>query len=396
MTNKSFSAWPYYDEEETNAVQKVLNSGDVNYWTGRNGRQFEQEFAAWSGSTYAVALMNGSVALDVALRALGVGPGDEVIVTPRSFIASVSCVVNLGATPIFVDVDLYSGNISKKTILPAITKKTKAIICVHLAGWPCDLDPIINLANHHGIFVIEDCSQAHGARYKGRSIGSIGHTGVWSFCQDKIMTTGGEGGMVTCNDKKIWSKIWSFKDHGKSYDAVYQKKHPPGFRWLHESFGTNYRMTEIQAVIGLSQLKKMPKWTLMRTSNAHLIQESLEQFSGNNGIVRVCQLKGEGNVHAYYKFYTYVRDENLAKGWHRDRIINEINNRGIPCFSGSCPEIYLENAFNNTNLRPKERLPIAKKLGETSLVFLVHPTISKEDIESACSVIKNVFCKATR
>ncbi|NLC10461.1 MAG: DegT/DnrJ/EryC1/StrS aminotransferase family protein, partial [Gammaproteobacteria bacterium] len=236
MLNTPFSPWPSFSEEEANAVRDVVLSNKVNYWTGQEGREFEQEFAAWSGTQHAIALMNGTVALDVALQALGVGKGDEVIVTSRTFLASVSSIVNAGAVPVFAEVDVDSQNITAATIAAVLTPRTRAIICVHLAGWPCDMDPIMQLAEQHNLFVIEDCAQAHGATYKGKPVGSIGHVGAWSFCQDKIMTTGGEGGMVTTNDTDLWKTMWALKDHGKSWDAVYEREHAPGFRWLHESF----------------------------------------------------------------------------------------------------------------------------------------------------------------
>ena len=237
MLNTSFSPWPHFTADEADAVQQVLLSNKVNYWTGTETRDFEQEFAVWCGTHHAVAVSNGTLALELALKALGIGPGDEVVVTPRTFIASISCVVTTGATPVFADVEVESGNLSARTIARVLTPHTKAVICVHLAGWPCDMAPIMTLANQHGLKVIEDCAQANGARYRGRSVGSVGHVGAWSFCQDKIMTTGGEGGMVTTNDESLWRAMWSFKDHGKSYEAVYERQHPPGFRWLHESFG---------------------------------------------------------------------------------------------------------------------------------------------------------------
>ena len=250
LNHPTFAPWPSFSGEEADAVKNVLLSNKVNYWTGDESRKFEHEFAKWCGVSHAVALANGTLALDAALKALGIGPGDEVVVTPRTFIASISCVVNAGAKPVFADVDADSGNITAESIAKVLTSKTKAIICVHLAGWPCDMDPIMAVAERHHLKVIEDCAQAHGAVYKGRSVGSIGHIGAWSFCQDKIMTTGGEGGMVTTNDEILWRKMWAYKDHGKSYEAVYEREHPPGFRWVHESFGTNWRMLEVQAAIG--------------------------------------------------------------------------------------------------------------------------------------------------
>lgn len=409
MLNTSFSPWPCYSEEEAEAVKRVLLSNKVNYWTGNECREFEKEFAAWCGSRFAVAVANGTVALDLALKALNIGPGDEVVVTPRTFIASVSCVVNAGATPVFADVERESGNISARTIAAVLTSKTKAIICVHLAGWPCDMDPIMELADKHDIKVIEDCAQAHGARYRGRSVGSIGHVAAWSFCQDKIMTTGGEGGMVTTNDEMLWRAMWSYKDHGKSYEAVYERVHPPGFRWLHENFGTNWRMLEMQAVIGRIQLSRMADWSSRRQANAFQIATALQAFSHPDGPIRLPRFSCEAGsnqsstdeeckdrIHANYKFYAYVRRENLAEGWSRDRIIETINARGVPCYQGSCSEVYLEKAFDNTGWRPAEPLPIAKELGETSLMWLVHPTLSSDEMNMTVQVIAEVLRAASR
>ena len=404
MLNTSFSPWPYFTADEADAVQQVLLSNKVNYWTGTETRDFEKEFAAWCGTHHAVAVSNGTLALELALKALGIGPGDEVVVTPRTFIASISCVVTTGATPVFADVEVESGNLSARTIARVLTSHTKAVICVHLAGWPCDMAPIMTLANQHGLKVIEDCAQASGARYRGRSVGSVGHVGAWSFCQDKIMTTGGEGGMVTTNDESLWRAMWSFKDHGKSYEAVYERQHPPGFRWLHESFGTNWRMLEVQSVIGRIQLKRMTDWTTLRARNARAISNICKKFptlrvpelacGGCTGKCREVTAE-QGCVHANYKFYTYVCPENLANGWSRDRIIDEINALGVPCYQGSCSEVYLEKAFANTGWRPKDRLPVAKELGETSLMFLVHPTLTNTEIQKTCDAIERVMSLAS-
>ena len=390
MRSASPSVWPCFTSEEAEAVQRVLLSNKINYWTGTECRKFETEFAAWAGTAHAVALSNGTLALDVALKALRIGSGDEVIVTPRTFIASVSCVVSAGATPVFADVDADSGNISAETIARVVTPRTKAVIAVHLAGWPCDMDPIMALADMHGFAVIEDCAQAHGARYKGRAVGSIGHIGAWSFCQDKIMTTGGEGGMVTTNDEALWRTMWEYKDHGKSHEAVYERQHPPGFRWLHESFGTNWRMLEMQAVIGRIQLGRMPEWTARRTANAHAILAACKSHSA----VRVPALP-EGAVHAYYKCYAYIKPTSLAPGWTRDRIVEAIQAHGVPCFQGSCSEVYLEKAFDDTGWRPADRLTAARELGETSLMFLVHPTLTAEEITKTVDAIHRVLSQAS-
>ncbi len=386
MLNTAFSPWPSFTQEEANAARDVLLSNRVNYWTGTQCREFEKEFAAWAGTEYAVALANGTVALDVALEALGIGPGHEVIVTPRTFLASVSSIVNAGASPVFADVERDSQNITDETIRAVMTPRTRAVICVHLAGWPCDMDPIMALAAQHGLKVIEDCAQAHGARYKDRPVGSIGDVGAWSFCQDKIMTTGGEGGMVTTNDRSLWSRMWSFKDHGKSWEAVYERDHPPGFRWLHESFGTNWRMMEIQATIGRIQLSRMAVWHECRLDNARAIWNVARELPG----LRVPEMP-EGVEHAAYKCYVFVEPDALHADWGRDRILAEINSRGVPCFSGSCSEVYLEKAFDQTGWRPNERLPVARELGETSLMFLVHPTLNQREIDKTCAVLSEVM-----
>jgi len=380
VTN-NFSEWPSYTDEEGKAVQRTLLSNKVNYWTGQQCREFETEFALWSGSKYAVSMANGTVALDSALRVLGVSNGDEVIVTSRTFIASVTSIVNAGATPVFADVDISSQNITLDTIRSVISSKTKAIICVHLAGWPCEMDEIIVLSKEHNLYIIEDCSQAHGARYKGRPVGSIGDIGCWSFCQDKIITTGGEGGMVTTNNESLWREMWSYKDHGKSYEAVYGRENSEGFKWLHESFGTNFRMTEMQAAIGKIQLKRMLDWHRIRLKNANKIWDAARQCS----LLRVPDMPKYID-HAAYKCYVFVRGSIEV----RDKIMREINASGVPCSSGSCSEVYLEKAFDNSGIRPKKRLPIAKELGETSLMFLVHPTLTDDEIQKTCDVLTEV------
>ncbi|MBE4605622.1 DegT/DnrJ/EryC1/StrS family aminotransferase [Vibrio navarrensis] len=391
MLNTPFSPWPSFTQEEADAVSRVLLSNKVNYWTGNECREFEKEFAAWAGCEYAIALGNGTLALDVALKVLGVGEGDEVITTSRTFLASASAIVTAGANPVFADVDLNSQNITAETIAAVVSEKTKAVIVVHLAGMPAEMDAIMALAAERGFYVIEDCAQAHGAKYKGRSVGTIGHIGAWSFCQDKIMTTGGEGGMVTTNDQALWSTMWSYKDHGKSYDAVYNRQHPPGFRWLHESFGTNWRMTEIQGVLGRIQLQRMAEWTAKRQHNGKLIDQAVADLP----VVRRVEV-AEYIEHAEYKHYLFVNPEQLKQGWSRDRIVEEINAAGVPAYQGSCSEIYLEKAFDNTPWRPTERLPNAVKLGETSLMFLVHPTLTEQEMEKATQVIRHTLLAATK
>jgi dTDP-4-amino-4,6-dideoxygalactose transaminase len=390
VLNTPFPPWPAFTAEEADAARDVILSNRVNYWTGQECREFEREFAAWAGTRHAIALANGTVALDLALRGLGIGAGDEVVVTPRTFLASASCIANAGAVPVFADVDPDSQNVTVDTIRAVLTPRTKAVICVHLAGWPCDMDPIMDLARERNLFVIEDCAQAHGARYKGRPVGSIGHVGAWSFCQDKIMTTGGEGGMVTTNDPDLWKRMWAYKDHGKSWDAVYERQHPPGYRWLHESFGTNWRMIEVQAAIGRIQLRRMADWQATRLRHARRIWECARALPG----LRVPAVP-DSIDHAAYKCYVFLNLDALAPGWTRERIMQAIADRGVPVYSGSCSEIYLEKAFDGTGFRPEERLPVARALGETSLMFLVHPTLRDEHLDRTCEALSAVMAQAT-
>ncbi|MRR54719.1 MAG: DegT/DnrJ/EryC1/StrS aminotransferase family protein [Deltaproteobacteria bacterium] len=391
VRTEEFPPWPYFAPDEIAAVTAVLASGRVNYWTGEEGRKFEEEFAEYTGCRHAIALANGTVALELALYALGIGPGDEVIVTCRTFIASASCIVMRGATPVMADVDPVSQNITAETVSAVLTSRTRAIIAVHLAGWPCDMDPILDLARKHGLKVIEDCAQAHGATYKGLQVGSLGDMAAFSFCQDKIITTGGEGGMLTTNDRVLWEKAWSFKDHGKSWDAVYNHQHPRGFRWLHASFGTNLRLTEMQSAIGRLQLGKLPEWRDIRQRNASVLKNCFTSIPA----LRVT-IPPDEYGHAYYKYYVFVRPEQLKPGWDRDRIMAAIGEEGIPCFSGSCSEIYLEKAFEYEFVIPDSRLRYAKELGETSLMFLVHPTLRPMDMEDICRAVEKVFCRAAK
>ncbi|QNI57195.1 pyridoxal-phosphate-dependent aminotransferase/ DegT/DnrJ/EryC1/StrS protein family [Synechococcus sp. BIOS-U3-1] len=383
--------WPQFDSDQIDVATSVLSSGKVNSWTGHETTAFEKEFASWCGNAHAIASANGSLALSTAYLSIGLAPGDELITTPRTFIATASSAVLLGAKPIFADVDAESGAITARAIEPLITSQTKAISVVHLGGWPADMPSILDLALNHGIAVIEDCAQAHGARINGQSVGSFGDVSAWSFCQDKIISTAGEGGMVTTNREELWDAVWAFKDHGKTHEAVYGREHPSGFRWLHERFGSNFRLTELQSAIGRVQLKRLPEWTDTRTRNALLLAEALADCCA----VRV-PLPPESITHAWYKFYAFVNPYALAEGWSRDRILAEIAALGYPALSGSCSEIYLEKCFQQAGLAPAERLPVSRELGETSLMFLVHPTITPEQMDGYVEAVRSVVLRACR
>jgi dTDP-4-amino-4,6-dideoxygalactose transaminase len=382
--------WPYYAADERSAADAVLASGKVNYWTGEQGRQFEREYAAHLGLPFAIALANGTVALELPLRMWQIGAGDEVIVSPRSFIASTSCAVLLGATPVFADVDRDSGNITAETVARVMTPRTRAIIPVHLGGWPCDIDALRALAAARGVRILEDCAQAHGAYLRGRPVGSGGDAAAFSFCQDKIITTGGEGGLLAMRDRTLWEAAWSFKDHGKTWEAVYEREHAPGFRWVHERFGTNWRITEPQAAIGRLQLGKLPAWVERRRRNASILADRL----GSLPALRVPAVPAE-MLHACYRFYAYLRPAALKSSWSRERILFEVAQRGTPCFAGSCAEIYREPAFRTTTWVPAARLPVAAELGETSLCLLVHPTLTDAHMHLMCDTVEQVLRQAT-
>lgn len=384
------SRWPEHTEDELQAVREVLASGRVNYWNGEQGRMFEREFAAYCGAPYAVAVANGTLALELALYALGIGDGDEVVVTPRTFVASASSIVLRGARPVFADVDPDSQNITPETARRAITDRTRAVMPVHLAGWPCDMAGFRAMADEHGLALIEDCAQAHGARVEGRHVGSFGDAAGFSFCTDKIMTTGGEGGMVLLQDEAAWRRAWSYKDHGKDWDAVNAVDRAPGFRWLHHSFGTNWRLTEMQSAIGRIQLGKLDEWVARRHANAQQLRRACEAFPALRVPAPPPHVR-----HAYYKFYAFVRPERLRAGWSRDEIVKALQERGVPCQQGACPEVYMEAAFEGAGLQRAARFPVARELGETSLMLPVHPTLTEDDLQHMCRRIEAVMRAAS-
>jgi len=391
LRTQPFAPWPVFAEDERKASDAVLASGRVNYWTGGECRAFEDEFAATVGVAHAISLANGTLALELGLRALGVGPGDEVIVPAKTFVATASCAVAVGATPVVCDVEPDSQNLSPATVLAAITPKTRAIIPVHLGGWPCDMTALMALARAKNLVVLEDCAQAVGATWNGRPVGSFGDIAAYSFCQDKIITTGGEGGMLVTNGRDLWERAWQYKDHGKSWARVHDRAHPPGFRWVHESFGSNYRMAEMQAAIGRVQLRKVPEWVGIRRRNAAALNAALAGVPG----LRVAQ-PATGAFHSYYKFYAQVDLEKLQPGWTLLRVMEAIGAEGVPCFQGSCSEIYREKAFLDASLGPAAPLPVARRLSDASLMFLVHPTLSEADMRDTARAVAKVMRAATQ
>jgi dTDP-4-amino-4,6-dideoxygalactose transaminase len=393
--------YAYNDKFSLNKVNKILKSTKVNYWSGTEGRNFEKEFSKYVGNKYSVAVSNGSVALELALKSLNLNQNDKVIVSPRSFVISASCVINLGLNPVFSDVD-RNGNLSIEGISKAFTKSVKAIILVHLNGLPCDMDPIVKFAKKNKIYLIEDCAQAHGAIYKNKPVGSFGDVSTWSFCQDKIISTGGEGGMISTNDKKIWMKCWSLKDHGKNYKNVFFKKHKQGFRWLHDELGSNHRMTEIQSALGRHQLKNLDKQIKKRNKIANLYLKGLKYFwlktnliQKPNFVCSSCPLKDNkfkncnSCRHSFYRLNFFLNIKKI----NQIELIDKLSNANISCGVGACPEIYREKVFKKLKAYPKKRLPNAKILGETSLMFSINPYKSLTKIELEINNIKKIFNK---
>ena len=389
-----------YNQKQIKSAFEVLKKNKTNYWTGDHGRLFEREFSKYHDVKYSVCVSNGSVALEIALRALGLKKGSSVLVTPRSFIISASCVLNVGLKPIFADVDL-NGNVNIEGIRSDYKLGIKAIIVVHLNGLSCDLDPIVQFAKEKKLYLIEDCSQAHGAIYKGKKVGSFGDIATWSFCQDKIISTGGEGGMISTNNKKLWLTCWSIKDHGKNYNSVFYKKHKTGFRWLHDNLGSNYRMTEMQAAIGRIQLKNLDNQLKIRNAIANIYLNKLKDYYQKYHLLQkpdfkcqTCPFKQNEKkcnkcLHAFYRLNLFINKNKIKQ----IKLIEQLNKNKINCSVGSCPEIYREKIFKKLKLYPKQRLLNAKLLGESSIMFPIDPNRSMAKVKTEINSIKKILNK---
>ena len=389
-----------YSKKQIFDVVRLLNNNKTNYWTGNHGRLFETEFSKYHVLKYSICVSNGSVALEIALKALDLKKNSAIIVTPRSFIISASCVLNVGLKPIFADVDL-NGNINIEGIRKTYKTGVKAIIVVHLNGLSCDLDPIVQFAKEKKLYLIEDCSQAHGAIYKGKKVGTFGDIATWSFCQDKIISTGGEGGMISTNNKKLWKKCWSYKDHGKNYNSVFYKKHKTGFKWLHDNLGSNYRMTEMQAAIGRTQLKNLDNQLKIRNAIANLYLNDLKDYYQKYHLLQkpdfkcqTCPFKQNEKkcnkcLHAFYRLNLFTNKNKIKQ----IKLIEQFNKNKINCSVGSCPEIYREKIFKKLKLYLKQRLPNAKLLGESSIMFPIDPGRSKVKVKTEINSIKKILNK---
>ena len=385
----SKEVWPYFSKKEAALVSDTLLSNKVNYLFGSQGKKFEEMFSNFSDCKYSLAVANGTLALDLSLRALRLEPGDEVIVSSRSFVASASSISLLGGTPVWADVDINTQNIDPADISKKITKKTRGIICVHFSGMPCDMTKIMKIAKDHKLWVLEDCAQAHGAKINNKSVGSFGDIAAWSFCNDKIMSLGGEGGMITTNNSKLYKFISSFNNHGKNLKKYFSNKTYKSFPYLHEFIGSNYRLTEMQSSIGIYQLSKMAKWNYLRKRNAETIIGMVDDLE----IVNTPLIK-KSYQHAWYKLYITLNLDKIKSNIKRFDIISILNQKGVSCSFGGCGEIYNEPAYNN--VRAKIKLANAHHLQNTSLMFQVHPTISKKSIIKNAKIIRSVLIDASK
>ena len=406
--------WPVIDTDERAAVDRVLRSGKINYWTGDECRSFEDEWsAAHSGDStgvrgsspklHSIAMANGSLTLDAALRSLGVGAAsadfggradDEVIVSPRTYVASALCAVMAGARPVFAEVDRESGCVTAETLDAARSPRTRAVIPVHIGGWPCDMPSIMAWAEEHGIRVIEDCAQAHGATIAGRPVGTFGDFASWSFCQDKIMTTGGEGGMLCTQHSELFRRAWAIAQHGKAFGRATespQANNGVQFRWLVDSVGTNMRMTEMQAAIGRCQLRKLSRWVEARRRNAGVLTSVLRRQSSVP--LRIPAIPEGHSCYRWVAFVDHTLDDDDAEPNLRDGILHALAAAQIPAMMGSCSEVYRESVFADRGLAPPARLPIARELGESSLTLLVHHTIDEPCMLEYASAVSDALTR---
>lgn len=375
--------WPQHEPDEVAAVTRILESGRVNSMVhGEQTRAFETEFAAFCGVPHAIAVSNGTVALELALRALGVGPGDEVILPSRSFFASAACIVAVGATPVFADIDAISNAIDPASVRRMLSPRSRAILCVHLAGWPCDMAALRALADEKGLWLVEDCAQAHGATLHDRPAGSFGDAAAFSFCTDKIMSTGGEGGMVLLRDDAHWKRAWAYKDHGKNPDKFFAAATGSGFRYLHDSFGSNGRMTEMQAAIGRLQLAKLPGWLDRRRRNAQVLMRLL----GDDPAVEVPPIPAHVG-HAFYRLYVTIAADRLGETGTAP-IIDRMARMGMPVGSGSCADMTREAAFAGMDARRDGGLPVAQDLGRRSIAFPVDHLLDENDMHRLANCLE--------
>jgi len=396
MPTSAYHTWPHYTQSEAEIIKQVLLSNKVNYWTGTETRKFEIEFKHTIRCRYTIAVSNHDAAFDLALLGLDIQSGDEVILSPLTDFYSINSLVAIGATPIFADVCPQTNNITHETVAEVISAQTKAVVCLHYAGLPCDMDPILDLAFSKNLSVVEDCSQALGAQYKGHPVGSLGDISYFSFSDDAIVTTAGEGGMVATNKFQFWDRMRAHKDGGKSFDKMTYLM-PINDKLVHDRFGTNLRMTELQGAIGRLQLKNIKRWNVKRNAYLTSIWKTVSAIDGlfapldsHSSNVLAGDLQDQ-IIHGGYKCIVLVDPLTLNPGWDRDAIVEELQELGVPCYSAKYEEVYHQTAVKEARLCPAEILHGAQYFSEHGILFDVHPALSIKDVDKICRDIKAIM-----
>ncbi len=340
VTNK-LTGWPHISEEAIAAVTEVLRTNQINYWSGPVGMEFEKRFAAWQGSQHAISVNSGTSALHVALSALEIGPGDEVIVPSYTFIATSFAVVQAGAIPRFADVNIDDHCISVASAERLVNKRTKAIIPVHLYGNVSEMEQINAFARAHRLYVLEDNAQAFGGSYKGKKTGTLGDIAACSFCQNKTFTTGGEGGMVTTDNEDLAWKARSFRDHGYNVaERLGVLEMETKLPYIHDRVGWNYRMTNMQAAIGITELDRMDSWNMPnRQRNAHIIMDAIKNYP----VVKLLPIDTHERVNGWFTMAISLDMENMTCDIRQyvDAVVAE----GAPCWVVFWPQCHTENAY---------------------------------------------------
>ena len=400
-----FPMWPQFNPKTADDVRQVIESGLVNYWTGKKGMQFEEMFRDWAGAKMAISCTNGTAALHIGLASLGIGPGDEVLVPSYSFIASSFAIVQAGAVPVFCDVT-EDHTIDPDDIERKITPTTKGIVCVHLYGVVCDMARIMSIAKKHNLYVIEDVAQCIGGKFNGQMTGTIGDVGCFSFCQSKHFTTGGEGGMVLTNNEDVGWEARSFRDHG--YDVkkrmnmlALEEKLP----YIHNRVGFNYRMTEIQSQIGINEMERFDSWNLARRLEFAKMYD--QAFAGLKGIARL-PLNTEERVNSYW-WYPITLDLDLLT-IDAPTFVKKLVEMKVPCYGIQWPEAYEEQAYKqligfgtaNFPFHSKEYTregltyenalcPVAKSLRARTVNLFLHPTWERAHIQRVIDAFKKIL-----
>ncbi len=378
--------WPNFNNNLISKVVNVIKSGEINYTFGNQGKEFEKKFSKFIGNKYSIAVCNGTAALEVAIKSLDFPKNSKIMVPARSFFSSASCIVNTGHIPVFVDIDPFTQNISIKDLKKKINDNIKAIICVHLGGLPCDMKNIKNLAKKKNIKIIEDCSQAHGASINNKQVGSFGEVATWSFCTDKIISTLGEGGMISTNKKKIYEYCKRYINHGT---ALSKRNTSEKFIYNKDIFGTNLRITEIQSVAGIEQLKDIKK---IQKKREKIAKDYFKIFLMYENYLK-CYMPNKNVKSAWYRFYFFVNPKVKYNQKIRFKIIKFFKENDIKCFTGACPEIYLEKSFKNLENIKFKRLENCKLLGSTSLALDINHTLSNYEHNNNLLKIKNTLKK---